>query len=111
MGSSQPLFLGLVAAVIGFGGYKVFTGRQGQVASKPGKAARGAKRQVQVNIGVLSDFSDFSQVMTQPSCLILRTMRDPAGMWDHTSIWVRGTVLALPILHTEVYSLNNLEPA
>ena len=48
VGSSSPAFLGLVAAVIGFGGYKIFTGRQGQVASKPGKAVRGAKRQVQV---------------------------------------------------------------
>lgn len=34
--------------MVGFGGYKIFTGRQGQVASKPDKAARGAKRQVQV---------------------------------------------------------------
>ena len=48
LGSSQPLLLGLVAAVVGFGGYKIFTGRQGQVASKPGKAAQGVKRQVQV---------------------------------------------------------------
>ena len=55
-GSSQPLVLGIAAAAIGFGGFKIFTGKQGEVATKPRKAAQGLKRQVQAN--------------SSPSCLI-----------------------------------------
>lgn len=51
-GSSQPLLFALAAAVVGFGGFKVFTNRQGNVASKPNRAARGSKQQIKVSYGL-----------------------------------------------------------
>lgn len=60
--SSQPLFLGLVAAIIGFGGFKIFTGQQGEVASKPSKAVRVAKRQVQARLDLQVSHHSFQLI-------------------------------------------------
>ena len=40
--------VGVLAAALGLGGYKVFSGKQGDVASKPKRAGKQVARQAQV---------------------------------------------------------------